>query len=276
VKAAIALAAAGLLASCGGGDAYCGDHVVQEGEQCDDGNADETDYCRACEVYLPPRTTLKWTFNAAAATGFTQDACVDVGATRVRVTLTGPSEATLEDACSTYQVVFDDLAPGTYTASVTPLAEDGTSLIDAPVTAEVIAGAADLEQTVDVPFDAWIGPYTGTFYFRVRFAGMSCASAAVAQQRITMRVNGVLVTQMTDAGQKLDGTAAGPCIDGSAMPQKALGLPFGPATIEIDGLDGASAAAFAGSFETFVGAGANNPPMEFDVPIVDAMPADAP
>jgi len=167
-------------ASCGGGDPTCGDGVTQEGEQCDDGNDNEEDFCRACITWLPPRTILKWTFNGAAAPGFSQDACVDVGASNVRVTLSGPSEATVDGTCSMYQVVFEDLPPGTYTARVEPLDADGAPLVAAPVEAEIVAGEADSETVVDVPFDAWVGPYTGTFYFRLHFGGVDCTPAAVA------------------------------------------------------------------------------------------------
>jgi hypothetical protein len=272
-----AAGALAVAASCGGGgDPVCGDGVVQDGEQCDDGNDNEEDYCRACFAFLPPRTIVKWSFNAAAAPGFTQDACVDVGASSVRVTMSGPTTVTLDDMCSTYQVVFDDLPPGVYTAAVEPLDADGNLLVDAPVMAEVTAGTADVEQTIDIPFDAWVGPYTGTFYFKVHFQGMDCAPAGVNEHRITMRVNGTLVSQMTEQGQRLDGSEAGPCVNGNGMPQKALGLPFGPATIEIEGIDTGGTDAYIGSFETFVGAGANNPPIDFDVPtIYDAMPPDA-
>jgi len=173
-------------------------------------------------------------------------------------------------------VVFEDLPPGTYTARVEPLDGDGASLVTAPVEAEIVAGEADSETVVDVPFDAWVGPYTGTFYFRLHFGGVDCTPAAVATHRITMRVDGVLVTQMTEDGQMLDGTAPGPCVAAMGPPQKALALPFGPATIEIEGIDGVGTATYVGSFDTFVGAGANNPPLDFDVPtIYDAMPPDA-
>jgi hypothetical protein len=278
---AVACAAA-VAAACGGDSALCGNGEVDFGEQCDDGNHDDTDYCRACQVYLPPRTTVKWRFNAGVVDGFGQDACIDLGVTTVRVELEGAVSVTAEERCSVYQAVFDQLPPGPYLARVTPLDADGRSLIRDQPRPQISAATGDTEHTLHVPPEAWIGPYTGTFYFTVRWDGQDCDPAEVARQRIRLVVNGEVVTRQTGDGVRLDGTAPGPCVPpGRPQPQSALEVPFGRATIEIYGVSGRGDEPYIGTFDTFVGAGPSNPTFDFDVPSIydagppDAMPPDA-
>ncbi|MCB9565240.1 MAG: DUF4215 domain-containing protein [Kofleriaceae bacterium] len=273
-----ALIGAGSVSCGGGGDAVCGNGLVEDGEQCDDGNADETDYCQQCVVVLPPRTTIKWRFNAEAAPGFSQDSCTDLGVLNVRVDLDGPTTASAEALCPTFQVVFEDLPPGPYQASVFPLDGNEEPLVVAPAQAQVTAEAVDTEHTINVTPDLWTGPYTGAFFFNLKWQGAPCTTAAppVAQQVLTLTIGGVVVTQLTEQGQKLDGTDPKPCIAPGSPSQSVLALPFGMATITVVGRDAGGVEAFRGSFETFIGAGPSNPTIEFDVPTVyDAMPADA-
>jgi len=274
----VALAAA----VAGGGDdgaPFCGNGETEPPEECDDGNDDQSDFCRDCQAYLPPRLILKWRFNADAAEGFTQGSCNDLGVSRVRVELSGTGTAVLDDMCSTFQVVFSDLVPGPYMAAVTPLDSDGNSLVEAPVMQQVTAEDGDVEDTINVPPESWSRPYTGTFFFKTRFGGADCGTATppVSQVWITLSVGGTVVGQMTTTGQALDGSASGPCVPASEpTPLSALGVPFGPATILIVGHDAVGDLQFQKEFDTFVGAGPSNPTLEYDVPsIYDAMPPDA-
>jgi hypothetical protein len=264
------------LASCGGGGQECGNGVREGDEQCDDPN---NPYCIECAVVLPPRTTVKWTFNAAAADQFSQDGCNDLHVSTVRIDLDGPTQATAEDMCPNHQVVFDDLPPGPYTATATPLDSNGDALVAPPVTQQVTAEATDSTDTIDIPWDAWIGPYTGDFFFTVRWGGLDCSLAGppVSTQVLTMSVQGNVVTQQTRDGEPLDGSAPFACQPASnPMPMSALGLPFGPATILIVGRDATNTEVFRGQFDTFVGAGPSNPTINYDVPTVyDAGPPDA-
>ncbi len=258
-----------LAASCGGDDPYCGNGVTEEPEQCDDGNDDNTDFCRDCNAYLPPRTTVKWEFNSNPDLGFVQgDSCTDMGALNVEVTMDGPETVTLVGMCSARQVVFDDLTPGIYTASVRPLDGSDTSLLTAPFEAQVTAEATDTESTIVIPPDAWIGPYTGTYFFTVAWDGDDCAAAGVASQQITLTVDGTVVTQSTTGADPLplDGSASGVCVNASnPSPQSALLVPFGVATIDIVGLDSGDNEVYSGTFDTFVGAGISNPTLDFDI-----------
>ncbi len=267
------------VASCGGDDpAVCGDGEVQDPEQCDDGNDDETDFCRSCVVFLPPRTTVKWRFNAEAAPGFSQDSCTDVGAVRVRVDLSGATQASADDLCSTFQVIFNDLPPGPYAASVTPLDGAGEALVSAPAMRQVTAETVDTEFTINVTPELWLGPYTGTLFFNLRWGAEPCATASppVVQQILTVVVGGTVVTQLTATGQRLDGTDPRPCVAPGSPPQSALGLRFGLGTITVVGLDGVGTEVFRGQSDIFVGAGPSNSTFEIDVPTVyDAMPPDA-
>jgi hypothetical protein len=228
---------------------------------------------------LPPRTTVKWIFNAAEAEGFTQDGCNDLGVSSVDVALDGEVEQSGSDACSTHQVVFTDLPPGPYQATVVPRNSNGDSLVTAPVVQEVIAEETDVEQMVVIPWDAWIGPYDGDFFFTIRWGGMDCAQAApvpVDTQTITLTVQGIVVSQTTTTGEALDGTAPFACVPASnPSPISALSIPFGPATILIVGHTG-GVESFRTQFDTFIGAGPSNPTLNYDVAtIYDAGPPDA-
>jgi cysteine-rich repeat protein len=265
---AAGLAATLWAAGCGGDDGpECGNGVQEAPEECDDGNTDETDFCRTCFVYLPPRTTVKWRFNSDAAEGFSQDGCVDTGARQVRVRLVGPVTSELVEQCPSGQVVFDELPAGSYAAEVTPLDVNGAALVSAPVETTIEVPAGDSEHTVNVPPDAWNGPLTGNYFFRVRWEGLDCTAATppVSTQRITLMVGGSVVSQTTNGGLPLDGSAAGPCVPASGQPQSAVTLPFGFATLEIVGFDGTGTEAYREVFDTFVGAGVSNPTLEYDV-----------
>ena len=101
VAAALAAAAA-VVGACSddGHTVVCGDGKAEPPEQCDDGNTDELDGCRMCVAYIPPKNVVTWEFNAMAAPGFSSDGCIDVGASTVRVELTGPMAATRIKPCA--------------------------------------------------------------------------------------------------------------------------------------------------------------------------------
>jgi hypothetical protein len=271
------------LSSCGGGGGVCGDGVQDPGEECDDGNADQTDSCRNCMAYLAPRTTVIWSFDKYPDRGFTGDTCLDVGATKVRVATTGPTAVSQDVNCGDGQAVFQTLSAGAYTFAVTPLAGDGSALVKAPATAMAAAGGSATTVNVNVPWDSWVNTYTGTLLFRLTWAKASCSAATppIKTQAMTLTAsNGQVVTQVTDMGQKLDGTA-GPCRESTdQFPQSALGLPFGPATFLVVGKDLAGIEQFRHTFDTFIGAGTNNPTLTYDLPgpdaMIDAGVADAP
>jgi hypothetical protein len=69
--------------------------------------------------------------------------------------------------------------------AITPLDGAGNPIVKAPVVGEALAGSpgADTEVTLHVPYDAWVGTYTGTFLFRLAWAGMSCDEAAPSRCR---------------------------------------------------------------------------------------------
>lgn len=227
---------------------------------------------------VPARTTVKWVFDSYAALGIPEgDSCLDLGVSRVKVDIVGPDTMSLDDTCSLRQVVFQGLTPGSYTATVTPLDAAGESMLKTPVAIGIEVPEGDVTETANIPWEAWSAPFTGTFYFRVSWAGRDCTagSPAVATQELTLKVNGQQVTQATETGQPLDGTS-GPC-QPSTQDQLAKEIPFGPATILIVGKDGDGAEQFRKQFDTFVGGGRTNPTMHFDLPGpdagIDAMPA---
>ena len=239
------------------------------------GCADE-DPCANGACTLEGRTTVKWTFNAYPQRGFGMDSCVDFGVQKVKVELvhgtTGDVQHFEED-CSIAQVSVSGLAPGDYTAFVTPLDAAGNPLIDQLASGIVTAGSLgdNREITVNVPWDAWVGTFTGTFLFRLSWGGLSCESATpeIKSQVLTLVVNGVVQSIVTDDGQMLNGADKKPCKRlTDNFPQSALGVPFGPATLLVEGYDATDNMAFAKEFETFVGAGITNPTLTFDVPLL--------
>jgi cysteine-rich repeat protein len=291
---AAALFAAGLgstahlVTSCGGGGGVCGDGIQDPGEECDDGNTNQLDSCRNCKAYLAPRTTVIWSFNAYPDRGFSGDTCIDVGATKVRVAATGPTNESQDVNCGDGQAVFQDLAAGMYTFAVTPLDANGNPLVTTPGSVAVMAGGAATTVNVNVAWDSWSASHTGSLLFRITWGKQPCALATppVATQGLTLTVStGQTVTQLTDTGQKLDGTL-GPCRPSTdAFPQSILLLPAGPATLVIVGKDAVGTEQFRHSFDTFVGIGSNNPTLTYDVSVdaapdagvvVDAAVADAP
>ncbi len=272
-------AAASSSAGCGGG-IECGNGVQEDGEECDDGNANEADFCRACVVYNAPRTTITWDFNKYPDRGFSGDSCTDTGVATVNVDITGPSgPLSMADQCTKRQVVFFDLNPGAYTVSVTPLDANGNSKVKAPVQVQVMAQRANIQADVNIPFDAWSSPYTGLFLFRLAWATKTCSQATppVVTQTMKLLVGGQPVATLTDTGQKVDGIDGKPCREiAEARPQGVADLPFGPATIEVTGKDSVGVEKFKKTFDTFVGIGQVNPTLQFDVPALPDAPPDAP
>lgn len=219
------------------------------------------------------RTVIKWTFNAYPDRGFGMDSCVDFGAHKVAVDLidaNGFATSGIDD-CGAAQATFSGLAAGDYDVYVMPLDINGGGLLAAPIASRVTAGSvgAPRELTVNVPWDAWLGSFTGTFLFRIAWGGMSCEALLpeIKNQVLTLTVNGVVQNVMTDDGQMMNGMDKKPCKKLSDnFPQSALGVTFGPATLLVEGYDAADNMAFSKQFDTFVGAGITNPTLMFDVP----------
>jgi hypothetical protein len=250
--------------------------------------------CQDNNCTLPGRTTIKWTLDSYPEWLFQGDSCLDMGASTMRVDLVGIDDPTvmessndptatppkMDPGCSDSQYIFLGLPPGNYTVSLTPLDGDGNPIVSGPTSTMVAGGqsGADTEVTVNVPYTAWTQSYTGTFLFRLSWAGMSCAMATppVATQTLTMTAGGAPVTALTDTTQRLDGTDPEPCrAHEEQFSQFVQNLPFGPATLFVVGKDAAGVVRFQHQFDTFVGATRNNPTITFDVPPPDAA-VDAP
>jgi hypothetical protein len=259
--------------SCGSDDPVCGNNKTETGEECDDGNADDTDACRACFVYIPPRTTVTWDFNVYPDRGFSGDSCNETGVASVQVDIVGSVTQSLSDACPKRQVVFLDLPPGPYTISVTPKDGAGNSKVSAPVTAPVTVLPKNVQVDVNIPFEKWTTAYTGLFLYRLSWTGKTCNAATppLTTQTLTLKVRNQVVSKLTDKGQKVDGTDPKPCRElTEEAPQSIADVPFGPATFEVLGKDSLGVTQYKKTFDTFVGVGQVNPTLMFDVPGPDA------
>jgi hypothetical protein len=256
---AVAAVAAVGVAGCGGS---CGELCGPNNEFCDDD----------CTPRAIPQLTIKWEFNKDAVEGFTGDSCTDLQVERVAVEIASGEELLeAEEFCSFRQVVFFEIPPGRYQVSLRPLSSEDELLTVGPVTAEVDFGGAREEAVLNVEPDAWARDYVGTFFFRVSWAGAECteASPTVAEQLLALVARGSLVEKVTIDGDPVDGSAPAPCRSHlRASPQAVLGVPFGPASLTVVGLDDQGQESFEKSFDTFVGAGPGNPEMIFDVPSV--------
>lgn len=245
--------ASALLTACGGDDGGC-----------------PTDDCT-----LKGRTVVKWAFNSYPDRGFAMDSCVDVGATKVQVFVVDSMGGvqSIEEDCGIAQATFSGLEPGDYGVYIMPVDGSGAPLLKEQIAGYVAAGTRDVptETTVNVPYDAWLGSFTGTFLFRISWSGASCdvATPVIKDQTIKLTVNGVTQAVVTDDGQMMNGTDKKPCKKlTDEFPQSALNVPFGPATFLIQGFDDTGTMSFGTSFDTFVGAGINNPTLTFDVPLM--------
>ena len=253
------LVALALLASCGGDDGM--------------------QMCGADHCGLQGHTIVKWTFDAYPALKFPMDSCVDFGVAKVSVDAQSDADGTVVsgiDDCGTGQVTFDGLPDGTYTMFVDALDFNQASVLTGPVTmGSVTAGMYqnDTTVTVNVPWTSWVGSFTGTFLFRLSWLGQGCATATtpVVSPKVTLAVNGGAVVPVTDDGEALDGTKVA-CYDlGANFPQSAKNVPFGPATLTVQGLDAADALQYSQVIDTFVGAGITNPTITYDIqPIMTA------
>ena len=266
----VAVAMSAFAFACGDDAPFCGDGELDEGEECDDANDDDSDYClSSCQARELSSLTLKWEFNRDETTGFTGDACIDMGARRVEVDLLGgPEPFSLTESCSFWQVVFSDIPAATYTASLRVLGRDDIALMDGPLEQEVVFAGGTATEMMVVPPAQWLQSYVGTFFFRIEWGGQDCSTAnpSVAKQKLTLVAGGQTFTGTTTDGAAMDGSAESACQSLSEeFPQSALEVPFGPATLSVEGIDSGGTRAYESVFETFVGAGVNNPELVFDV-----------
>ncbi len=276
---ALAAATVFSVAACGGDDPFCGDSNLDMGEECDDGNSDDTDFCLStCKARQLSQLTVKWAFNKDEAEGFSTDSCLDIGASNVEVELVGgpgPEPLIRTEQCSFRQAVFVDIPAADYEVRTRVLDSEGGLLTTGTLTEDYsFDGGTDILDVV-VPFTEWTRTYDGTFYFRVAWDSQDCAAAdpVVAEQRITLVTGGETYTGATTDGLTLDGVTPGVCISvDREFPQSALDVPAGPADIRIDGLDAEGSVVFTEDFATFIGAGVNNPELTFDVDAVTLPP----
>ena len=241
------------------------------------GGTDEPE-CPTDDCSIPGSTVVKWRLNDYPQWSFPADTCLDLGVSKVRVEAIHQLDPALyfmiEKNCSDAQGTFLRLPQGTYDVLVTPLDVNGASMVSAGARGTVLAGLPEMptETIVNVPYTAWTGTYTGTLLFKVSWAGMACDTAAVATQTLRLVVKGQPSDKMADNGQKLDGTDDKPCRPHTEQfAQFAEDLPFGPAVLRVTGKDAGGAMKFEHEFETFIGAGKNNPTFLFDVPAPASM-----
>ncbi len=270
LKLLILAAVASAAAACSSEAPFCGDGDLNQGEECDDGNADDTDFCLStCKARQLSSLTLKWQFNNDDEIGFGGDACIDMRARRVEVELTGgPEPLLMAESCSFKQVVFIDIPAGSYTAKIRVLDKDDLPLTSANAGTPIEFPGGTQTEVVNVEPEEWLGSYLGTFFFRLGWANNDCDTAmpAVVQQKLTLVAGGSVFQGSTTDGANMDGSSESGCqLLSEEFPQSALDVPFGAATFTIEGFDSEGEKAYMSVFETFVGAGVNNPELVFEV-----------
>ncbi len=264
------LVAAVLAGACGGGSSgpRCGNGVVEEGEQCDPGMVTAT--CSPQCARITNDLRLRWTLIATEFTDF-NESCPGVGAETAELTFTGPGGQTrVESApCSFSETQILDFANGDWVVQGRLLDDAGAPITSGMAMTSFSVANADTTAIIDFPFADFTGSYTGNYYFRTRWGGATtCATAAppVVQHTLLLERGGVPLAGMTDAGDPIDGSAPGACRNFTGgNTQTIQSLPWGPAVFTITGLDGTGTPQFSESFDTFVGAGIQNPEYAHDV-----------
>jgi hypothetical protein len=235
--------------------------------------------CPTGNCTLPGTTVVKYKLNHYPAVGFDSDGCTDLGVGMVRVEVIGVEDPTGYDirevGCGEGQASFSDLQIQNYNVSVTPLDLEGNSMVkpDLPGRGTVAAAGPGnrTEVQVNVQYESWARTFTGQFLFKLTWLGASCAAngtGVVTQHRLTLTVNGAVVTQrtMNPADQPLDGSTDITCVPSAGMPLTVQGVPWGPATLRVFAKDDADTVLGDHTFDTFVGAGMFNPTLTFDTP----------
>lgn len=239
---------------------------------------DAVDPCPTGSCTLPGNTVVKYKFNNYPAVGFDSDTCSELGVAKVQVELVGVDDPEEYDVlvvqCPEGQATFSGLPVQNYTVAVTALDAN-----DVPLTKSALPGrgtiaaagpGARVETTVNVQYESWANSYTGQFLYKLTWAGVTCNPAAtdmtITQQTLTLTVNGTVVTQMNNRGDKLDGSTDYECWPSTMPPQTVAMVPWGPATLKVVGKNDADTVLFDHTFDTFVGAGMFNPTLTFDSP----------
>lgn len=201
-----------------------------------------------CEVAGPEATArVVWSINGDGSIGCpTLDTCEDVGAESVRARyLDAPSGETPDDALwpcgGDYGEVITGLASGSYRIGLVLV-----NVAAEPLTVEIertldFGAEGGEDMCVDFPASSFLTPREGVFAFTTTWGGLSCAGARVA-------------TAVIDGEQRA-------CTDEA----QALGeRTWGPATLEVAGLDEDGRTCYEAEFDVVIGAG-DNPAVALDV-----------
>jgi hypothetical protein len=251
-----------ILSACGGG-ATC---------------PDDPTACRG-------RIQIRWFLMTEELDTFDfNETCLGVGADLVKLEISGARAVSETFACQDGQTILMGLPVGDYTITATLLEEDDltgerTPLTGGQTTSEFSFDETDVTADVIFAFGDFLRGYRGSYYFKASWAGTRmCAQAnpPVARVRVRLERDRQPLGGMTSDGMPLDGSATGSCKDFMGSPYLANDLPWGPATISVSGLDVGDREQFAGSWDTFIGAGRSNPEFQFDVDSLGLAPDAGP
>ena len=260
-----------MSAACDDGSkAMCGNGIVEPGEECDDGNLQDGDGCnRFCllPAYKGSTLVLRWYINGTRIIGgqkYSYDTCSDVGASRVHIRFYGPDGPVGEDTvqCSNLEYRFTDtegnqFPDGMYHAELTFL-DSSDATISGVLTSDatMLVRRGDTEMHVVSSLDDFTnGPFSGVFYFSIKWDGGTCDSAGVSTMKLSLTLDGSEV-----------GTMEGNCIaTSSSLPNNV------PASdeyvLKVAGYTSDGTVWGCLTMENVkVGAGVTNPSLEIDVP----------
>ena len=264
----------------------CGNGVKEEGEQCDNGaeNGKPDNNCSAsCTLTSIARASIQVSVSRLdvqvdAYPNFPAPTCMDLGIASMHVQLDGPTAKDEMIPCSTTQVLYDPVQPGTYQATITLLDANMQPVSKPRMSMMTDVQIASSATNINVAFstDDYLKSYRGNFDFRTFWGqkGNSCTAASPAVVNSTVKMTpaggGAPLAVATTGGHKLDGTSS-TCFVPTGMKdyEEAAMLPWGKYEMVVTGQVAGGMTAYCKKYEVFVGVGVATPTYDLVVDTVD-------
>ncbi|MBI4510813.1 MAG: DUF4215 domain-containing protein [Deltaproteobacteria bacterium] len=240
----------------------CGNGKIERGEECDDGNTESADGCT--ERCTSRKVEINWYLISTEFPGF-NETCGGVSADKVELRILGPVERTERKDCGLSETTVSGLPLGDYTVNATVFGKDGVAITKGVATAGFSVTSDFARVDLDIPFADFSASYSGTFFFRTKWAGVENCDE-VTSQRLIFERDGAPLSGATESGTPVDGSRAGNCRPfGMQAAQSVKNLTWGPMRVTVVGLSASGEETHRQVFDAFAGAGISNPEVTFDV-----------